>query len=134
LQLENVSIGFSKHDPYITNKFESILSYFPEIRSKTALGTLPSLRSGEMNLFSNWPNSSSLLNYKNNQDPFSIYLKNSRILKRIAIKIHPKFQDLQDSLLLCAIEIENRMPEVTQNDAKSGSGMEFLYELEQNIH
>ena len=86
-----------------------------------------------------WKDQLRLLNHNPNfpQESYTIYLKNQRILKRLAVKINKtKFPKLQDSLLLCAIAVEERMPIVEQSDSSvpfPDSGADVLVELVQNI-
>jgi len=135
LKMENDEIGFTKRDPYLANKFEVILAEFPVIRTSTALNSQTSIiRSSEMKIFSSWQKQFNLLFANSNiqQDQYSIYMKNVRILKRIAAKITIQFQKLQDSLLLCAIEVEGRMPNVEQEDSKvpfPDSGETMIWEM-----
>lgn len=77
------------------------------------------IRNAEMKIFASWKNEISLLQFNPNlkQERFTLYLKNQRLLKRIAVKLNKKnFQELQNSLLLCAIAIEERMPKIEQTN------------------
>jgi hypothetical protein len=133
--LENDEIGFTKRDPYLANKFESILAEFPKIRATTSLSSVaPALRTAEMKIFGAWNGHLSLLFVPNSQqEPWTVYLKNSRILKRIAVKVGAQFQNLQDSILLCAIELDKRTPAVEQQALSQvpfpDSGEDLLMDL-----
>lgn len=93
------------------------------------------IRNAELKIFGSWRNEISLLqsNPQLKQEQFTVYLKNQRILKRMAVKLGKEhFPKLQDALLLCSIAVEERMPKVETLDNSvpfPDSGVELLVDL-----
>jgi hypothetical protein len=107
--------------------------------AKTALSSQTQvLRTAEMKIFQQW--SGSLLEHNPNrpQETYITFLKNQRILKRLAVKVNKNYYPkLQDDLLLCAIAIEERTPPVEQTDSLvpfPESGEEILVDLVNSLH
>ena len=92
-----------------------------------------------MKIFGQW--TASLLEHNpiQPQQPYVLFLKNQRILKRLAVKVNKTFYPkLQDDLLLCAIAIEERTPTIEQIDSTvpypENSGDEILVDLVNSLH
>jgi len=120
LKLENDAIGFLKGEPFLASEFENLLYVFGQAKRSSPLLSQVSqeLRSAEMKLFSA---QFSLLSCNNQQkqEQFTLYLKNQRILKRIALKLNSRYSKLQDSLFTTAISVENRMPKIEGYNSSS---------------
>jgi len=139
LKIENDAVGFTKADPFLARDVDSILNQFTACtKEATQLVPLMSeIRNNEMKLFGMWQNNSQLSllhpNRQMKQELYSLYLKNERILKRLAIKLDKShYPKLQDALFMAAIHLEERMPKIQSVESKSAfpdSGAELLIDL-----
>ena len=94
-----------------------------------------------MKIFTSWQGPLALLhsNQQLKQEQFTLYLKNQRILKRIALRLNKThYGSIQDSLFVCAISLEKRMPKIeglalTVPFPQIDSAEEILLDLSKHI-
>lgn len=94
-----------------------------------------SLYDAEFKILTQWQSPEvTLLQYNPNvkQEQFTIYLKNQRILMRLVGKLDKvHFSRLQDSILRCAIYIDEKMPKIQESKVIPfpNSGEDILVDL-----
>jgi hypothetical protein len=121
----------------MAKEFETVgYSISKAIDERSYLATLrPQIRDLEMKLFAEWPKQYNLLwSSQQHADKTTLKWKNTRILKRMAVRLR-SLPQLQDVVLKCAATVEERIAPVQMGldipslDLKADLGVDLLADI-----
>jgi hypothetical protein len=118
LNAEDDELQFKRADPFLAQAFEAVGYQFSKaIEQRPFMLTLRSeIRNAEMKIFSQWPTNAALLYSTQPPDRQTLKIKNSRLLKRMAVRIQHVSSELQDALLKCAVAVEERIVPIQMDE------------------